>query len=62
MELPEPFFLKNEKWYNYNVATMQYELTEEAPPEAVKSFKEYYEQWEALATDDIDIDIDFDLN
>lgn len=61
MELPEPFFLENEKWYNYNVATMKYEITDAAPPKAVKSFNDFYEQWEELATPDTEGDLDLDL-
>lgn len=40
-----PLFLDNEKWFTEIVDTqgnVTYELTPEAPPEAVKSFEEYY--------------------
>lgn len=52
MELPEPFFLKDETWYNYNVELNEYELTDKAPPKAVESFKEYYELLNKLAIPD----------
>lgn len=41
-----PYFLENEKWYVERIdkdGNLKYELTACAPPEAVKSFEEYYQ-------------------
>jgi len=34
--------MKNPKWYKFNESEMRYELTEDAPPDAKKSYEEYY--------------------
>lgn len=42
--LREPYFLKNPEWFverRDEEGNVDYELTERAPEEAVKSFKEY---------------------
>lgn len=53
-----PYFLTNEKWYK-EVSLMEsdrgYVLTEEAPPEAVKSYNEFYA--EEYIEDDGDLQI-----
>jgi hypothetical protein len=43
MILDKPFFMSNESWYTWNEHDFRYELTEEAPLEAVNSYKEFYE-------------------
>lgn len=42
--LPEPYFLKNEEWYYFDEENFKYMLTEEAPPEAIASYKEFYSE------------------
>ena len=45
MTMPMPKFLENEEWYTKSYdenGDTVYELTEAAPPEAVKSFQEFY--------------------
>ena len=49
MARTEPYFLKNPQWYKEYLddsGSVQYKLTEKAPEEAVKSFKEYQKQEE----------------
>lgn len=42
MDQPEPYFMKNNEWYYHDEKEFCYKLTEKAPPEAVKSYEEYY--------------------
>ena len=45
MTMPMPLFLKNNEWYTKRYdeeGEVVYELTDAAPPEAVKSFEEFY--------------------
>lgn len=37
-----PYFMENEKWYYYDEKEHMYKLTASAPPEAVKSYEEFY--------------------
>lgn len=39
----EPYFLKNPDWYTFDEGECRYYLTDDAPPEAVKSYKEFYD-------------------
>lgn len=41
-----PYYMTNEKWYKHNKKLFRDELTPEAPPEAVQSYIEFYEQLE----------------
>lgn len=38
----EPYFLSNPAWYYYDEEDLTYKLTEEATPEAKKSYKDFY--------------------
>jgi len=42
MEQDMPFFMKNKDWYYHDKHDFCYKLTEKAPPEAVKSYQEFY--------------------
>ena len=37
-----PFFMTNPEWYIFNEDEWRYELTDQAPPEAVDSYTEFY--------------------
>lgn len=37
-----PYFMKNKAWYKYDDKLETWVLTDKAPPEAVKSYEEYY--------------------
>lgn len=39
--LKEPYFMKNKDWYTYDADKEQYVLTENAPVEAVESYKKF---------------------
>lgn len=43
MEQEMPYFMKNPKWYYHDAKEFCYKLTDEAPPKAVESYKEFYE-------------------
>lgn len=45
----KPYFMTNQEWWYYDWKEMKYKLTDKAPPEAVKSYKEFY------ANDELDI-------
>ena len=38
-----PYFMTNKRWYKFDFRKRKYVLTDEAPEEAKKSYKEYYE-------------------
>ena len=40
----EPYFVQNKDWYYYDEKEGRCKLTEKAPPEAVKSYNEWYEE------------------
>lgn len=44
MVAEEPYFLKNEKWFYFDANDFMYKLTDEAPEEAKRSYKEFYSQ------------------
>lgn len=46
--IEEPYFLTNPKWYRFNEKKWIYELTDEAPEEARKSYKEFYNDVEIV--------------
>ena len=39
-----PYFMNNEEWYYYDWDEMKYKLTDKAPSEAIKSYKEFYKE------------------
>lgn len=41
--VPVPYFITNDDWYYYDEDKEIYILTDEAPEEAKRSYKEYYE-------------------
>lgn len=43
MKVKEPYFMKNKEWYYFDENEFKYKLTANAPPEAVKSYNEFYE-------------------
>lgn len=44
MTLPEPYFMKDPKWFYFDEKEFKYMLTDKAPKEARKSYKEFYNQ------------------
>jgi hypothetical protein len=42
MDLKPPFFMTNKEWYYHDPKEWRLKLTDKAPPEAVKSYEEYY--------------------
>ena len=51
-----PYFMSNKKWYRFDEEKYRYVLTEDAPPEAIESYKKFYEMLESqyLYEDDND--------
>ena len=47
MILEKPYFMTNESWYRFDEDKFKYVLTDEAPDEAIKSYKEFYELLES---------------
>ena len=41
MFIDEPYFITNKKWFFFDYKEKKYKLTDEAPPEAVESYKEF---------------------
>lgn len=42
MRVEEPYFMKDKKWFYFDEEEFKYKLTKEAPPEAKKSYNDYY--------------------
>lgn len=42
----KPLFLTNDKWYKFDEDECKYVLTDDAPDDAKKSYKEFYEELE----------------
>lgn len=42
MLLETPYFMTNKDWYYYSTEDYKYHLTENAPPEAVESYNQFY--------------------
>lgn len=38
----EPYFLSNKEWFYFDENEFCYKLTDKAPKEAIKSYKEFY--------------------
>lgn len=47
MTLLEPYFMKNKEWYYFDEKEFCYKLTDKAPEEAKKSYKEFYAELES---------------
>lgn len=41
--IDEPVFLRNSDWYFYDAKEKRYKLTDKAPSDAVRSYKEFYQ-------------------
>lgn len=44
MSIEEPYFMRDNKWYYFDDKEWMYKLTKKAPPKAIKSYKEFYEE------------------
>ena len=44
----KPYFMENKDWYYHDKKEWKYKLTEKAPPEAVKSYEDYYAEFEKM--------------
>lgn len=42
-----PYFMENKGWYYFDYDNKRFMLTDEAPPKAKESYKEFYETLEA---------------
>ena len=42
--IPTPLFAKNKEWYYFDEEQGKCVLTDKAPPEAVKSYEEFYNE------------------
>lgn len=40
--IDKPYFMKNKSWYYFNYKNDKFELTQKAPKEAIKSYKDFY--------------------
>ncbi len=43
-KVARPLFMDNKDWYYFDRKAWRYKLTEDAPPEAVESYKKFYEE------------------
>jgi hypothetical protein len=48
MQLPEPYFMKKDEWYYFDPDAFRYKLTKKAPPEAIKSYEDFYQKFEGV--------------
>ena len=44
--LEMPYFMENKEWYTYDDESEKFVLTENAPVEAVESYKQYLKDYE----------------
>ena len=44
MTQDEPYFMTNDDWFTISVEEGRYVLTEQAPPEAVESYRIFYKE------------------
>ena len=44
MFIDEPYFMTNEEWYYFDVEEKIYKLTDDAPGEAIESYKDFYKK------------------
>lgn len=40
----KPYFMSNKEWYVFNEEKWKYELTDEAPQEAIDSYNDFYKK------------------
>lgn len=38
-----PYFMQNKEWYYFDEENFCYKLTDKAPPKAIESYKEFYD-------------------
>ena len=43
-----PYFMSNQAWYYFDESDFCYKLTDQAPPEAVQSYEDFYKPTEIL--------------
>lgn len=51
MECERPYFTTNTEWYYYDEDKGILRLTDKAPPEAVKSYEEFYDMQQKVYDD-----------
>ena len=44
----EPYFLSNESWFYYDEEEFCYKLTDKATKEAIKSYEEFYNNFDDM--------------
>lgn len=44
MRIEKPYFMNNPEWYYFEEDEFRYKLTDKAPEEAKKSYKEFYSE------------------
>lgn len=47
----EPYFLSNKNWFYYDEEEFCYKLTDKATKEAIKSYEEYYNNFDDMYID-----------
>jgi hypothetical protein len=47
----EPYFLSNKDWYYYDEEEFCYKLTDKATKEAIKSYEEFYSNFDDMYLD-----------
>lgn len=47
----QPYFLSNKDWYYYDEEDFCYKLTDKATKEAIKSYEEYYNNFDDMYID-----------
>ena len=47
----EPYFLSNKNWFYYDEEEFCYKLTDKATKEAIKSYEEYYNNFDDIYID-----------
>ena len=47
----EPYFLNNKNWFYYDEEEFCYKLTDKATKEAIKSYEEYYNNFDDMYID-----------
>ena len=47
----EPYFLSNKDWFYYDEEEFCYKLTDKATKEAIKSYEEYYNNFDDMYID-----------
>ena len=52
MQIGRPYFMNNKSWYFYNEETERFELTDKATKEAIKSYEEFYNNFDDMYISD----------